>query len=48
MKKKNFFFQVLVVMFFPIMIIGAVCASVKVAYKCGHLTATDFMQETIR
>ncbi len=44
MKKKTVLVGMLVVIFFPIMLVGAVCASIKVAYKYGHAIVIALMK----
>jgi len=44
MKKKTVLVVMLVVIFFPVMLVGAICASVKVAYKYGYITAMGLVR----
>lgn len=41
---KTTLVSILVVLFFPVMLVGAIRASIKVAYKFGYAMATDCMK----
>ncbi len=45
---KNTLLGAWAVIFLPAALIGAVCASLKVAYKFGHLMTTTIMKEILK